>query len=99
MSALTDLIAKALTEHPDATDRSADDGCWCREPNTAGRYAEHAAEVVAAVIADWLDGLADEHNAKIALIAGVEFQPHRRDASTAHGMRRAAAEARKGSDQ
>lgn len=54
MSTLTDLIAEALREHPDATDRSADDGCWCRTPGTAGRYDQHAAAIITAVVADWL---------------------------------------------
>ena len=55
MTTLTDLIAEALREHPDATDRSADDGCWCRTPGTAGRYDQHAAAIIAAVVADWLE--------------------------------------------
>ena len=101
MSTLSDLIAEAHEAHifdkPVAECRCGVEmnrsGHWARERRA---HRAHLATVTAAVVADWLDGLADAHNSKIAMIAGVESP---RDTSTAHGMRRASAEARKGAGQ
>lgn len=95
MSTLTDLIVEALAEHPDATDRSADDGCWCREPNTAGRYAEHAASVVAGVVADWLESVEVAAFLTEVFLRGVRTG-HLNGEVMATAL---AAEARKGADQ
>lgn len=88
MSTLTDLIAEALREHPDATDRSADDGCWCRTPGTAGRYDQHAAAIIATVVGDWLES--DETTFALQ-VAGPRSMEQVRTAL--------AAEALKGADQ
>lgn len=42
-------------------------------------------------VAVYLERRADEHNAKIAKIADVAYDPNRSDTGTAHGIRRAAA--------
>ena len=108
MSTLTDLIAEALREHPDATDRSADDGCWCRTPGTAGRYNQHAAAIIAAAVADWLESegtvraAEDRHPARLGSCCFHEGQPGHRcpPCVTSTSMATAlAAEARKGADQ
>lgn len=40
-----DELAAVLAEHPDATDRSAHDGCWCGDPR---EYTLHVADALLA---------------------------------------------------